>query len=58
MKKAVRYPLQAGLCVARWTCKNVDKECCHPEPKGFWKEFLGYVECPFYEKKECLKQNK
>lgn len=39
--------LQQGLCGARWSCKNVNKECCKPEPKPRSK----YCECDHYEEK-------
>ncbi len=30
----MKIALNKGLCALRWNCKNVNKKCCNPEPKG------------------------
>ena len=41
----IRYALSKGFCVARYSCKNVDKKGCNTEPK----EGEHFVLCGQYE---------
>jgi hypothetical protein len=41
----MKLALSNGYCCGRCTCKNVDRDICHPMPK----ENEDFVECDYYE---------
>jgi len=44
-KKREKIHLQAGACAGRYSCENINKECCNDLPK----EGEDFVECEYYK---------
>jgi len=52
--KKTKHELQGGVCASRWSCENVNKDCCHPIPLN--GEL--FIECDFYKTKKYENKNK